>query len=148
MKRLLKKKKSLWAEGENNYGITSTRSSGTTYFFKRSKRSCKKYGSKAIKEAKKQLKERDKAVSKGAKEAIQKDPVALKARSEAKKEISDRLFDKMRSARVRDKVEGRARARNKEADIFAEPKVEAPLKLKKGGKVPNWQDHVKAKYGK
>jgi hypothetical protein len=108
----------------------------------------KKYGSKAIEEAKKQLKERDKAVSKGAKEAIQKDPVALKARSEAKKEISDSSFDKMRSVRVRDKVEGRARARNKEADIFAEPKVEVPLKLKKGGKVPSWQDHVKSKYGK
>ena len=108
----------------------------------------KKYGSKAIEEAKKQLKKRDKAVSKGAKEAIQKDPVALKARSEAKQEISDRAFDQMQSAKVRGKVEGRARARNREADIFAEPKAEAALKLKTGGKVPSWQDHVKSKYGK
>ena len=107
-----------------------------------------KYGKKAVDEAKKQIKARDKAVSKGAKEVIQKDPVALKARSKAKQEISDRAFDKVRSARVRDKVEGRAKARNKEADIFAEPKVEVPLKLKKGGKVPSWQDHVKSKYGK
>ena len=107
-----------------------------------------KYGKKAVDEAKKQLKERDKAVSKGAKEVIQKDPVALKARSKVKQEISDKAFDQMQANKVRSKVEGRARARNKEADIFAEPKVEVPLKLKKGGKVSSWQDHVKSKYGK
>jgi hypothetical protein len=107
-----------------------------------------KYGKKAVDEAKKQLKERDKAVSKGAKEVIQEDPVALKARSKATKEIRDRAFDQMQANKVRSKVEGRAKDRIREADIFAEPKAEVPLKLKKGGKVSSWQDHVKSKYGK